>query len=308
MGHLRRFPCTELNEQMKRKVLIMHDVFRKHFPKQLKLHFGINEEAMVEAKDEFCNLLDDSGGLQDDGLNLLFSGDGIAALLNDSPKLQLLKELALEIAKKSMTEKDSKDEQVARNLVFIIGQKAAEMHLVNVLVGKSVNDLETYFDTAFILNNGVIELDEVDIREGAWLVEVSRNVFKCLVEAEDFENNFCKHRSRMPRTYFKSCNGTLTMDDKADIFTVHYICNSNGQAKNITQNLGRNSSFKSFGRALPAVLERLKRRKFVETVEEGERDNAGRLKKRFKLTYNSEELNHQQFLVKFQVIYPGETF
>ena len=120
------------------------------------------------------------------------------------------------------------------------------------------------------------------------------------------EDNFCKKRSRLPGTFFKSVNSHLSILDKADIFALRYIANGKGQAKNIKQRLGKNNSFNAFGQSLNAVLTRLHIRKFIEIVDTEEVDAGGRLKKRFKVSYDEKSPAHTEFLEKFQALYPGE--
>lgn len=44
---------------------------------------------------------------------------------------------------------------------------------------------------------------------------------------------------------------TLSMEEKADIYALHFIAKSRASTKSVNQSLTRNSSFNSFGLDLP---------------------------------------------------------
>ena len=160
-------------------------------------------------------------------------------------------------------------------------------------------------DNIFTSHDGTIILTEEDIREGAHLVEVSRTIWQLLNEAEEFESNFCRKNCRIPKTYFSSKQNMLTLADKADIFALHYIKNSKAQVKSINQGLQRNNSFKAFSVPVPTAIERLTTRKLLKVLTEEERNQDGRRKKRYKITYDRDDVYHVQFLEKYQALYPG---
>ena len=199
-------------------------------------------------------LLQARRGVIDRDLRLIFTGEGTAASANDPPLLTLVKSLAVDIVKNTMTTKDSTLMQETQNLVSLIGQKSAEMYLINLLIEKEAPELTTFLDNVFTSNDGIIILNEVDIREGAHLVQVSRTIWQVLVEADEFESNFCRLNSRIPKHFFSSKQNMLTLGEKADIFALHYIKNSKAQVKSINQALKRNSSFKAFSVPLPTAI------------------------------------------------------
>ena len=303
-----RIPCSNLNHDLSEKVLAMHTVFRTFYPQNLKIVFGdprVRDEDAAQNTLAVC--IAENRPVQDADLSNIFTGIGSASSAEDSPKLSLLKQYARTIAEKYITEKDSNVKQLTRNLISLIAQKSAEMRLVYILITETKDGIRDYFSQLFTDNDGKLELEEIDIQEGAHLIETSRAVFKTLVDSEEFEDNFCKRRSRIPTTFFKSANSHLSIIDKADIFALRYIGKGKGQAKNVKQRLGKNNSFNAFGQPLNAVLTRLQRRKFLEIVDTEEVDAGGRLKKKFKVSYDEESPAHTEFLEKFQALYPGET-
>ena len=139
------------------------------------------------------------------------------------------------------------------------------------------------------------------------MVRTSREVFKAIVDADEFERNFSGQRSRMPKTFFLRSTTSLSTEDKADIFALRCISKSKAVAKSVRQSLKRNSSFNSFGLPLSEVLERLEKRQFISSVN-GEKDADNKISKRYKVSYNNANSHHKEFLQKFQYIFPGETF
>ena len=88
------------------------------------------------------------------------------------------------------------------------------MSLVNLLITKDVREIGDFFDDLFN-HNGTIQLTEDDIREGAHLIDVSRGIYERLLEANEFEKNFCSKNSRIPKTYFGRNSRSLSLNDKA---------------------------------------------------------------------------------------------
>ena len=165
------------------------------------------------------------------------------------------------------TEKDSNRDQLYADLISILGQKAAEMYFINVLVEKTEAQLTTYFDDIFSTPNCSTKISDTDIKEAADLVRTSREVFKAIVDADEFERNFCRQRSRMPKTFFLKSTTGLSTEDKADIFALRFISKSKAVTKSVKQSLKRNSSFKYFELPLSEVLERLQKRQFISSFK-----------------------------------------
>lgn len=305
MEDFERIPCINLNDALSNRVLALHTVFRNHYPKKLKFTFGPN---IVNDGDNPCHLagiLHANADVHAADLPLIFTGDRRAGSSTDPALLTLLKSLAKETALRTLTEYDSTPEQETRNLISLIGQKSAEMSLVNILITKDVQEIGDFFDDIFN-HDGTIALTEVDIREGAHLIDVSRSIYERLVEANEFEKNFCSKNCRIPKTYFGRKSKSLCLNDKAEIFAVHYISKSKALAKTIHQGLKRNHSFKAFGIPFIKVIDKLKTRKLVELYSLDELDSSGRQKKKYRISYNSDDAEHTLFLERFQALYPGE--
>ena len=272
----------------------------------MKFHFGANVDIVDENHSPLAAILQAGRGVNDADLPTIFTGEGRAASARDPPLLTLVKNLAKDIVRKTITDKDSTVLQETRNLVSLIGQKSAEMYLVNLLVAHNAQTLLTFLDNVFTSHDGNIALREVDILEGAYLVEVSRTVWQMLVEADEFESNFCRKNCRIPKTYFSGKQSMLSLVDKADIFALNYIKKSKAQVKTINQALKRNNSFKAFSIPVNTVVERLKTRKLLEVLTEEEFNHDGRRKKRYKITYDVNNAEHIQYLEKYQALYPGD--
>ena len=99
---------------------------------------------------------------------------------------------------------------------------------------------------------------------------------------------------------------SLSLNDKAEIFALLYISKSKALAKTINQALKRNHSFKVFGVPLTKVIDSLKTRKLVELYSIDELNRDGSQKKKYKISYNVEDTEHNVFLERFQALYPGE--
>ena len=46
----------------------------------------------------------------------------------------------------------------------------------------------------------------------------------------------------------------------------------------------------------------------VELIEEGGVDNGGRQTKKYRITYYCDVQDHADFMIKYQAIYPGDSF
>jgi hypothetical protein len=186
-----------------------------------------------------------------------------------------LKDNAQTIAEETVTDKDSQLDQLQQDLVSIIGQKTAEMHLIAILFDYTASELATFFDTIFSSPDPTVYLTPTDVKEATYLVRTSRHIFHPIVDAYEFESNFRRKRSRMPKTYFLKATATLTTGDRADIFALRFIGKSKADTKSVNQTITRNSSFKSFGLSLSTVIDRLRTRKLNDIIDSGEQ-NTGR--------------------------------
>ena len=61
--------------------------------------------------------------------------------------MQLLHELATEIAEETFSESDTSTQQLERNLVSLIGQKSVEMNMLANLVSMKCDELKTHYET-----------------------------------------------------------------------------------------------------------------------------------------------------------------
>ena len=178
--------------------------------------------------------------------------------------------------------------------------------MINLLVTKDAAEITDFLHSVFTISHGDINLTEIDIREGVHLVDVSRRIFQRLVEADEFEKNFCSKYSRIPKSYVSGKGYNLTLKEKAEIFALRYVSKSRAVAKGVNQGLKRNNSYKAFGVPLPNVIDSLKTRNLLQVYSLDEVDRDGRPKKKYRVTYNNADIEHAMFLEKFQILYPGE--
>ena len=99
---------------------------------------------------------------------------------------------------------------------------------------------------------------------------------KDLSKQMNLRENFCSKNSRIPKTYFGRNSRSLSLNDKAEIFALHYISKSKALAKTINQALKRNHSFKAFGVPFIKVIDCLKRRNLLDVYSIDEVDRNGR--------------------------------
>ena len=66
----------------------------------------------------------------------------------------------------------------------------------------------------------------------------------------------------------------------------------------------KNNTFKTFGNPVRKVVDKL----IVELIPVGEVGNDGRQKKRYRITYSSDVQDHQDFMEKYNAMYPGDSF
>ena len=130
MDDIDRIPCDESNRALSNRVLALHTVCRKHYPKKLKFRFGDNAVVQDGNRSHLSFILESKRDILDVDLPTIFTGEGVAAASKDPQLLKMVKTFADQLAKETFTEHDSSIEQESRNLVSLIGQKAAEMYLV----------------------------------------------------------------------------------------------------------------------------------------------------------------------------------
>ena len=172
-----------------------------------------------------------------------------------------------------------------------------------------------YFTRIFVQKRGFVELSRDDINEAAESVRRSRKIFLAFVEAKEFENNFLKTKSKIPKTFFRSMNVPITNARKAMLFAVKYIHGRKTIAKSIKQSLKKNCSFKAFNEDLDTTITTLQTMDLLRTEmrqHRGKRDVNGnvmiRKERFFLLNFNNDNEDHKKFLSQYQVIYPGEIF
>ena len=142
MDDIPRISCSELNKTLSSKVLALHNICRNYYPINLKFFFG-QDRQLNHQPHILEEILQANRGVQDEDFPEIFTGLGVASSAKDSDLLKLVKTLASEIAERTLTVKDSNVKQEAKNLVSIIGQKAAEIHLVNSLVSDDIDEFNT---------------------------------------------------------------------------------------------------------------------------------------------------------------------
>ena len=74
------------------------------------------------------------------------------------------------------------------------------------------------------------------------------------MEAEDFEENFLRQKSKMPKSYLLKKNLSLPPVTLAMIFSLHYIILKKAESKSVKQSLAKNASFKAFAVKMPEVI------------------------------------------------------
>ena len=236
--------------------------------------------------------------------------------------MELLIQNAEEIAEKTYTDGDSSREQVTKNLTSLISKKSVEMNLLAVLASKTCDEIETHFNDIFGNNAGRVELERIYILEGAELVRRSRQIYLAFREAVEFESNFIKAKSKIPRTYFHRRAINISTMCKAMIFSLHYIVDKITAARHVKQSLKKNNSFKAFGIDMNRVItelttlgvltteQRVKRARGANLPVPGQ-NNVNVQERRetyFQVLYDDTNNAHKSFLKSYQVIYPGEIF
>ena len=230
--------------------------------------------------------------------------------------MQLLHELATEIAEETFSESDTSTQQLERNLVSLIGQKSVEMNMLANLVSMKCDELKTHYETTRI------QIQRIDLLEAAELVRRSRKIILALLEAVEFEENFTRIKSIIPKAVYLKTTIAITRLKKAMIYTLHYIEGKQSAAANVKQSLRKNMSFRALAYDLDVVLlelttlgvltieQRVKRRRVVNPIRR--HVNEIRIVERrqgfFKTRFNENNENHRNFLDLYQCIYPGALF
>ena len=107
MDDIGRIPCTELNEILSERVLTLHKVIRKHYPRKLKFRFGPVLDNGGANPSHLATLLHANAEVTHTDLPRIFTGEGRASVSTDPILLTLLKKLARETAQKTLTEYDT---------------------------------------------------------------------------------------------------------------------------------------------------------------------------------------------------------
>ena len=104
------------------------------------------------------------------------------------------------------------------------------------------------------------------------------------------------------------------INQKALIFTLHYVKDRKSESKSVKQFLKKNATFKSFGEDANEVLNKLIEIGVLKIVvrEDRKKRNANgqvivRRKRYFQTFYDNTKIPHKTFLKDFQRVYPGQT-
>ena len=103
----------------------------------------------------------------------------------------------------------------------------------------------------------MIELDVEDIKEAAECIRRSRKIIMALRDANEFEENFIKVKSKIPKTFFQSSKVNNSMIEKVMIFTLNHITKRKSQSKHVKQFLKKNASLCAFAVSLDVVIQKL---------------------------------------------------
>ena len=136
----------------------------------------------------------------------------------------------------------------------------------------------------------------------------------------DFEENFVKQKSKMPKTFFIKSKIEVSTEQKAMIFALHYIGEKKSAAKHVKLFSKKNSSFRAFALNVDDILQRLtnlgflsvesriKRRRVLNELAPRVQEVRIEVRRErfFKIHYRNERAEHVKFLDMYQTIYPGE--
>ena len=314
--------CKRLNAELSRRLLTFFKIFRDNAPKKLQYHFGFlpndglpdddipqgNNDLIVKpiSNDELKNVFDQEEDVKE----------------NITPKLLFLYQTAKEIAESTFTESDCSIKQLTKNLISLIGQKSVEMNLLAKLASMTSDQIQTSFDKLFSEVEPRVELDEIDIVEAAELIRRSRMILMAFQEAQEFENNFVKVKSKIPRTFFHRRALNISTMTNAMIYVLHYIADKVTASKHVKQSLKKNTSFRAFAVDMNEVLvkltslgvltteQRIKRARVLNPLQldANEVNIEERRENYFKILFDINNNYHKSFLETYQVIYPGQIF
>ena len=247
-------------------------------------------------------------------MDAVFDGSGRANVLVGNANLIILRNHAQEIAENTFSEGDSSINQLAKNLRSLIGQKAAEMNLLANLITCNSQELREYYHNIFHQHAGLQELSRVDITEAVESVSRSRKIYVAYLEAAEYENNFARGNKHMSKIFAPPACGNLSPIRKVLIFTLHYVKNRKSESKSVKQFLKKNITFKAFAEDLDEVLNKLIQLGVLSIVirEDRTKRNANgevivRRKRYFQTLYDNENIEHKNFLLDFQRVYPGQS-
>ena len=189
--------CKRLNAELSQRIMAFFQIFRENFPKQVQYHFGIlPNDDVPEGDDE-----DIVTPVSDNQLSEVFEREEDIKE-NIPPKLQFLRQVAQDMAEKTYTDGDCSIEQLTKNLISLIGQKSVEMHMLANLASMNSDEIRAHYTKICTEDDGAVELDRIDIVEAAEVIRRSRTILLAFKEAQEFENNFIKHKAKIPKTYF----------------------------------------------------------------------------------------------------------
>ena len=196
------------------------------------------------------------------------------------------------------------------------------MHMLAKLCTLDCEQLRDYYTNIFEQRGEVAVISRLDLTEAAELVRRSRKIFLAFQETREFEENFIKLKSKIPRTFFLRTAIPISTVKKAMIFVLHYILDKRTAARHVKQSLRKNASFKVFAVDMNDILMRLtdlgvltterriKRRRVVNEIRPGV--NEIRIDENvdtfFKAVFDEQNEQHTDFLQSYQIVYPGEIF
>ena len=205
---------------LKRRMMTFFTIFRQQNPKKLQYHFGENIPDVENPNERPPDGM--PAPISNDQMNNIFEGEDIVEP-NIPQNLKFLQDVALDIAEDTFNESDCTVTQLTRNLISLIGQKSVEMNMLSRFITMNCDELMNYYTNIFNNHAGIVQLEKIDIEEAAESVRRSRKIILSFREAREFEENFIKNRSRIPKSYFVRTELPLTKLNKAMIFVVHYI-------------------------------------------------------------------------------------
>ena len=216
MKKIKARSCKLLNADQSLRLMALFKVFRTHFPKQIQYHFGPRPDA-EEAVPDGGDIVSPVSDAELDGT---FEGEDD---LNEDvpPELAFTRQLAEEIAENTYNDSDCNMSQLQKNLIsLIIGQKSVEMHMLAQLASMDADRFRNHYDNIF---NGdcIVELEHIDIVEAGELIRRSRKIQLAFREAQEFENNFVKVKSKIPKTFFHRKAVHISTKMKAMTFVMH---------------------------------------------------------------------------------------